>query len=397
MSHAPLEPTTSPHRVNWHHVLAIFVTSRLLLYGAALVLPYFFEPSVFSPGRAHEVNAADYWSRWDANWFNAIAQNGYSYQADEPSSVAFFPLLPMLIRTLCLVGIPAWVAGLIIANVCTLGLLLVFHQWIRHEFDSPAIAETATALLAFCPQGAWFVLGYSEPLYLLTAVATLACARRARWWTACLWGIAHGLTRSNGITLALPLFCITAPTLLAAIRSHKPRDLIMPGLTTAAAWIGHASYLIFLWARFGTWQANQITSKAGWGVSLAIDFHHLSQKIPGLGFQLFTHTLRREWIAWSWAIALAATLFALAVFIGKRLPLFWAASLAAFWSLFLLTAECDWLTGSMGRFAAVLFPVAVAQALFAEKHRWAQPAFLAFNAGASFINLALVFSSYHIV
>lgn len=397
MNNSPLAPATPPSSASWHHVLALFVTSRLLLYGAAIVLPYFFQAGAFSHGLAHEASSADYWSRWDSNWFSAIAVDGYDYRADAASSVAFFPLLPLLIRACCWAGIPAWIAGLLIANACTLALLWIFHQWMRREFANPVIAETATALLAFCPQGCWFILGYSEPLYLLTAVGALASARNGRWWAACLWAIAHGLTRSNGITLVLPLLCLSTPAMIAAIRGRSLPKLLQLGLATIGAWIGHGAYLLFLWGKFGTWQANQITSMAGWGVSLAIDGRHLTQKIPGIGFQLFTHTFRQEWIAWSWAIATTATLFALAVFVGRRLPLFWSACLVAFWSLFLLTAECGWLTGSMGRFAAALFPVAVAQALFVEKNRWAQPMFLVFNAGAAFTNIALVFSGYHIV
>lgn len=382
----------------WRQVLAVFVTSRALLYLAAIVLPYFFAPSAFSLGRFHETDWAHYWLRWDANWYADIAQQGYTFQADGASSVAFFPLLPLLMRALTLFGTPVWLAGLLVANACTLGLLFIFHRWLLREFERPAVAETATALLAFCPQSCWFILGYSEPLYLLTAVGALAAARRQRWWVAAFWGLAHGLTRSNGITLALPLLCITAPALYSALKTRSWHELPTPVLATIGAWIGHASYLVFLWARFGSWQANQITSQSGWAVSLALDRSHLLQKIPGYGFQLFTAAEPRgEWIAWSWVLALAATLFAAGIFVGRRLPLFWPAALVAFWSLFLLTAESNWLTGSMGRFAAALFPVAVAQAVFGEEHRWAQPAFLAFNAGAACINIALVFSGHHIV
>ena len=391
-------PTALSRWDGWSYVLPLFLASRLLLYAAAVLLPYLLSPQVFSAGLPHGTLCSEYWSRWDANWYSIIANDGYSFRPDAPSSVAFFPLHPLLMRILTWCGMPGWGAGMAVANLCTLLLLLVFYRWMRREFDRPGIAESATALLAFCPQSCWFILGYSEPLYLLTAVAALSEARRQRWATACLWALAHGLTRSNGITLALPLLFIAAPTLLDAIKARAFRATLCPSLAVVGSWIGHVSYLVFLQFQFGTWQANQITSKAGWDVSLAIDRVHLLQKIPGYGFHLFeAGGTRTEWIAWSWLLALFFTLFAAIVFREKRQPWFWIAALAAFWSLFLLTAENDGLTGSMGRFAAALFPVPVALALFAEERRWAQPVFLAFNAGTAVLHIALVFAGYHIV
>src|SRR5207253_7773676 len=38
------------------------------------------------------------WSRWDTGWYLEIAKSGYSYRPGYPSSVAFFPLYPLLIR-----------------------------------------------------------------------------------------------------------------------------------------------------------------------------------------------------------------------------------------------------------------------------------------------------------
>ena len=79
------------------------------------------------------------------------------------------------------------------------------------------------------------------------------------------------------------------------------------------------------------------------------------------------------------------TLLAAAVF-RKRRPWFWIIPPAASWILLLLATENDGLPGSMGRFAAALFPVPVALALFAKELRWAQPVFLAFNVGTARAN-----------
>jgi len=396
---APSTPSAPlPRWEGWRYVLPLFLASRVLLYVAAVAAPYLLAPQVFSTGLAHETDASQYWCRWDAGWYATIAESGYAYDPETTSSVAFFPLFPMLMRGLAWAGMPAWGAGMLLANIATLVLLFVFYRWLRREFEPPAVAEAATALLAFCPQSCWFIIGYTEPLFLLTAVAALSAARQGRWTGAALWALAHGLTRSNGITLALPLLCIAWPELRQMWATGSFRAMLRPAVAIVGAWFGHAAYLAYLWAEFGTWQANQITSKAGWGVQMVFDAEHLRQKIPGIGLHLFRHpVLRSEWIVWSWFLALAATVFSAIALREKRQPLFWFAALAAFWSLFLLTSECNWLTGSMGRFAAGLFPVPVAMALFAQDRPWARPCFFALNAGLAVLNIALVFAGYHIV
>ena len=382
----------------WGYVLPLFLTTRLFFAAVAIVAPYMLAPHLLSPGLATECSWSDYWLRWDADWYAMIAGDGYSFSADTGSSVAFFPLFPLLIRSAMWLGIDGAAAGMVVSNACTLFLLVTFYRWLRREFDRPYMAETATALLAICPQSCWFLMGYSEPLYLLCVVSALAAARRSDWKATLAWSIATGLTRSNGITLALPLLVIAGPTLLQLWRERRLRAAFGPLLAVIGSWIGHVSYLSFLWWRFGTWQANQIASMAGWGVRLTFSREHLRQKIPGLGFHVFHGSGPwEEWVMWSWLLALMATLMAVAVFWEKRQPLFWTACLASFWSLFFFTTANGWLTGSMGRFAAALFPIAVAMALFAENRRWALPAFFAFNAGTAVFSIAVVFNGYPFV
>jgi hypothetical protein len=378
------------------HVFALFIASRVLLYGVALLAPYLFAPQSFSPGNASQAGWAEYWQRWDANWYASIATQGYSFDQHTASSAAFFPLLPLMMRPLILCGLPTWVSGLLISNLGTAALLLVFYRWMQREFPATGVPENATTLLAFCPQSCWFILGYSEPLYLLTAVWALSLARRQRWWAAAAIAIAHGLSRSNGIVLVLPLLAIAAPDLVGALKRRNWRTILARSASTGGALVGHATYLLYLQIKFGTWQAHQITSVAGWGV--CIDFSVLSilQKIPGYGFHVGGANMRAEWIAWSWVLALAFSLFAAGILIRLNRPWFWIASILGFWSLLLLTAEANWLTSSICRYAAALFPIPVALALFAEKHRWAFTAFLAFNSGAACLITALVFTGHHI-
>ena len=63
----------------------------------------------------------DMWSRWDGQWYLQIARDGYSYIPGQFSSVAFAPLLPILMHLVAWPvrdGTAALVAaGIGIANV----------------------------------------------------------------------------------------------------------------------------------------------------------------------------------------------------------------------------------------------------------------------------------------
>ncbi|MGO8744660.1 MAG: mannosyltransferase family protein, partial [Thermoguttaceae bacterium] len=55
-------------------------------------------------------------TRWDAQWYLRIAAEGYFYTPEAESSVAFFPVYPLLVRGVYrLTGLPASVAGLLVS------------------------------------------------------------------------------------------------------------------------------------------------------------------------------------------------------------------------------------------------------------------------------------------
>src|SRR5262245_41772623 len=50
----------------------------------------------------------DGWVRWDSMWYRDIALRGYFFTPGEESSVAFFPVYPLLIRALTqIMGAPS--------------------------------------------------------------------------------------------------------------------------------------------------------------------------------------------------------------------------------------------------------------------------------------------------
>ena len=75
-----------------------------------------------------------------------IAERGYWFNPEGASSVAFFPLLPLLMKGLGAVTGNYAAAGLLITNLAALGAVLALWRWVRAE-AGPAAAERAALWL----------------------------------------------------------------------------------------------------------------------------------------------------------------------------------------------------------------------------------------------------------
>src|SRR5205809_5948610 len=75
------------------------------------------------------------WWRWDAVHYVEVAYVGYAHHM--PLSV-FFPLFPLLVHGLgALFGgsiLADYTAGIILANICFYGVLVLFYQLLHKEF-----------------------------------------------------------------------------------------------------------------------------------------------------------------------------------------------------------------------------------------------------------------------
>ena len=92
----------------------------------ALVAPLLFQTGAFFPGRATDIGLESYAVRWDSNWYIQIARDGYRFAPDGSGSVVFFPLFPVLMRSLMVLGANPAVAGLIVSNISFLAAMVVF-------------------------------------------------------------------------------------------------------------------------------------------------------------------------------------------------------------------------------------------------------------------------------
>lgn len=197
---------------NWllPDVLLPFVATRVILCFVGL-LTINLLPNLIQPGKWEETSQAliNMWSRWDAGWYLSIARQGYAYNPGEQSSVAFFPLYPMLMRLVAVLlgrqdGGGMLIAGILVSNVSLLIALIYLVKLLREDLDAATTSRSVFYLLIF-PTSFFLSAVYTELLFLMLTVAAFYHARREQWWAAGLVGGLAALTRPPGILLLAPL------------------------------------------------------------------------------------------------------------------------------------------------------------------------------------------------
>lgn len=179
-------------------VTAMIFTRLFLLVVAVLA-------NRFLPERASENNwhaapenlLLDIWARWDSGFYLSIAQNGYSYVLGEQSSVAFFPIYPLLIKLLSWLHSPV-MAGVIVSNACLLLGLIYLYKLTKLELGDAAARRSVIYLTLF-PASFFFSAVYTESTFFLFAVMSFYYARTQRWGMASVAGMLASSTRIVGI------------------------------------------------------------------------------------------------------------------------------------------------------------------------------------------------------
>ncbi len=152
------------------------------------------------------------WERFDTLWYVHIAKHGY----DQPMAVTFYPLYPMLIRSLSTV-MPALAAALVISTAAT---YFVWWGLLRLAGDYPVESSSLRkirTLLLFCAWPTSFILfaGYADSVTIALVIWAVIFARQTRWPEATICGILAGAARPSGVLVFIPL----------ALLSWKSRQL----------------------------------------------------------------------------------------------------------------------------------------------------------------------------
>jgi Gpi18-like mannosyltransferase len=245
MTVAAADPMRRGTAVSVLRVLAIWLVSRgLVVLGTAfgkVYIPY--GQSDWDPGAAwyHRL------LRWDSEWYNIIASQGYSYNGDPnvTQSVVFYPLFPLLARGLSAIsGLATTDALLVVANLASLAAVLLLHRFVRGQFGE-RVAFLTVALLSFFPASVFLSTGYTEALVLLLMVGFFLMLQQQRFVAAALLAGLAAATRSSGVML-LPVLVFELwrrRELRLFIRDVVPLAL----LASAGLWL----FMLYLGVTFG--------------------------------------------------------------------------------------------------------------------------------------------------
>lgn len=194
-------------------VVVMWLLSRYVIIGAAQlttsanqitpVTHHLFATRLFS------IINWELFSQWDGEWFRSIATLGYEYINDgQRHNIAFFPLFPLVVHGVMLLGFSFEVAGTLVNNLALLGAMIVAYCWTK-ERNGFVCARWVTAILAWCPYSLFASVTYSEGLFLLLTTASLqAFDKRQHLLAACLGAMATA-TRLTGAAL-IPTFLLIA-------------------------------------------------------------------------------------------------------------------------------------------------------------------------------------------
>lgn len=376
---AARDETRRAGAVPYLRVLAIWFVSRAVVvlgsqFGKTYVL---FSEGNWDPGP----HWYDRLLRWDSEWYNTIAAQGYSFNGDPNvyHSVAFYPLFPLLARAVAAItGMPTTAALLIVANLAALAAILVLFKLVRDEFDDHIALLTVT-LLSFLPQSLFLSAGYTESLALLWTVGFFLMLRRQRFFAAAaLAGLATA-TRSSGITLLPVLLWVLwrRRELKLFVRDAVPLTV----LSTAGLWL----YMIYLGVAFGHPLAFADASATFLGGMT------LSERlISALTLQPLHSLKLMEASAYAfdqWVFVIAIVLIIRGWFVLDFTMTMFAALVLALPYLTHSGGPLGML--AMGRYNLVSFPLFIVAAALLDRQRWLTPAVVGALGGLLFFYAAL--------
>jgi hypothetical protein len=295
---------------------------------------------------------AETFAAFDSGWYLDIASRGYYFRTDGESSIAFFPLYPMLMRAVAWpfggTYAAVWAAGIGLSCVAFALALLALHR-LTHRVSGDREAARRTVLyVAVFPFSLFFTSIYTESVFLLTSVLAVSRAYDGRWWMAGVWGALVTLTRPNGILIGLPL------ALLAMRGRPAPGELAARFTPLLALPLALSAYCAYVFTLSGD-PLGWLSAQQHWGYSLGGAPWRPLQNLVGqlvehgpYGYFLLTDI--RPYHFFHGVTAL--------VFLGLTPAVFrnLGAALGAYVLVGLLVPLSSGDLSGIGRYAAVLFP-----------------------------------------
>lgn len=234
----------------WMPALAFLIT-RIGIFGVAYFSTPILADSSVPPYHLRPDNTLldVFASRWDTGFYLSIVNEGYRYTGVRFPSVAFFPLLPILMRALQPITGNALTAGVLLANLGLLASAVFLYRLAALSFSEDTAERSVWYMLIF-PVSFFGSAIYTESLFLLAGIAALYFARQHRWWAAGLCGILASLTRLLGVLVGVMLLVEWLQQVVQ--RRGEAQPVRWTGLAAAVlSPAGLLAYMLYLQRTFG--------------------------------------------------------------------------------------------------------------------------------------------------
>ena len=231
---------------SWKFVLWLMIMLRLVLGAVSIFLVRLGRPAapagywsgLILGGIQPWNQVLSTWQRWDALWYQEIAEHGYRAAN---GTTAFYPLYPLLSR---MISIPL-AGNVVAAELLVSSIAFACAMWLLFDLARMDVGRAAAYMtvivVALFPTGFYFLAPYSESLFLALTLASLWFARRGQPWLAGIAGFAAALTRAQGAFLILPL--VFEYFRQRRERGQKPELDMFAALLPFAGWILFAVYV----------------------------------------------------------------------------------------------------------------------------------------------------------
>jgi hypothetical protein len=206
-----LTPTAHTTTASARPAVAIYGAIAIVLFAFVAFFAHAHLPLPYKQG----VKPADYsgpsvlegWVRFDAGWYRSIAEHGYYFRGDkEQSSVAFFPVYPLVMRGLHSVfggDTAAW--GIFITLAAGLTVAVLFYRWCVPRLGEVG-ARYALGMLLLWPY-AWYLFGavYADALFIALVIGAFSLLERDHLVLATALGAIATATRPVGLAVVIGL------------------------------------------------------------------------------------------------------------------------------------------------------------------------------------------------
>ena len=186
-------------------------------------------------------------ARWDAEWYQSIAQYGYGITVLEKgrtlSNEAFFPLFPLCERFLHALTHFSYIdSGIVISWACGIWAAIAIYVVTLKLTDS-RIALVTAFLWSVYPIAYVDNLAYSETLFTALAASALLALQRSRFVLAATLAALAGFTRPTGLAVALAVFVAVATELWCNRQARKKIKYYLALVLPFTGWFGFVLYL----------------------------------------------------------------------------------------------------------------------------------------------------------